>query len=72
MEVKPIHILAASFVAFLAIVAANVIVQYQNNSEFRDKLTSIDPTKIRAIRTQLASEGELAEPLALSEVDEGN
>ncbi len=71
MEVKPIHILAASVVAFLVIVAGNIVVQYQNNSEFREKLTSIDPTKIRALRTQLAAEGELAEPLELSEVDEG-
>jgi len=56
VEVKPIHIVAAGIFAFCAIVAANMLTQYQSNSEFRDRLSNIDPRKMKLVRTQLIAE----------------
>jgi len=66
MEVKPIHILAASAVAFLAIVGANLIVSYRSNENFRDKLTSLGSTKLGAIRDQRIAE-EMMVPAEVAE-----
>lgn len=56
MEVKPIHIVAASVFAFFAIVAANLLVEYRSNADFRAKLASADPSKLFATRAKLVAE----------------
>lgn len=47
MEVKPIHILAASVAAFCVLVAAQVFVTNRDNEQFREKFSNIDFAPLR-------------------------
>jgi len=70
VEVKPIHIIAASVFAFVAIVAANIITEYRSNEAFRDKLASIDPKQVLAVRTQRIAEENMVPVETASDDDE--
>lgn len=67
MEVKPIHIIGASIFAFFAIVVAGMISNTRDMDKFREKLSSMNITAIRAQR--VAEEQMLPEIVAEVEAD---